>query len=278
LGGEYPLVEMAVSVPSGSSENAGPRNWVAEFWDELIAEWLGGGDPMPEPLPRWYASYVGRGAGQVTRDAFPEPYGGDLRGTPRMVVLGLNPGAARLDFQGRAGIYADAIRKWGSFSAWKAGADCYMDEEWSRVYGPNRYAWSFMRFARRWLENDAILAREILTLELFPWHSSRVTAKMAPPADIIDTFVWQPLADIDVEFIFAFGKPWLEVCRALNLHEVGHWGPGGVDLGSKVASRSAVAFALASGQWVVVAWQLGYAGPPAHEDALRLRELLLKAR
>lgn len=260
------------------SGSVSPRARIADFWDGLTAEWLAGGDPMPDPLPRWYASYQGRGAGQVTRDAFAEPYGGDLRGNPRMVVLGLNPGAARLDFQARDGIYANAIRKWGSFSAWKAGADCYMDDEWSRVYGSNRYAWNFVRFARRWLEDDTILARQILTLELYPWHSNRVIGRMAPPTDIIDTFVWQPLADVDVEFIFAFGKPWLEVCRALDLPEVGRWGQGGIDLGSAVASRSAVTFALPSGQWVVVSWQLGYAGPPGREDTVRLRERLLTAR
>jgi hypothetical protein len=263
---------------TGRSEHVSHRDRIADFWDALTADWLAGGDPMPDPLPRWHASYQGRGAGLVTRDAFAEPYGGDLRGSPRMVVLGLNPGAARLDFQARDGIYAEAIRKSGSLSAWKAFADCYMDEEWSRVYGPNRYGWNMVRFARRWLEDDEILARDLLTLELYPWHSSRITAKMAPPADIIDAFVWQPLAEVDAEFIFAFGKPWLEVCRRLELPETGRWGRGGIDLGSHVAARSAVTFALPSGQWVVVSWQSGYAGPPGREDALRPRERLIKAR
>jgi hypothetical protein len=104
-----------------------------------------------------------------------------------------------------------------------------------------------------------------------------VTAAIAPPADIIEDFVWQPLADIPVELVFAFGKPWLGVCNALGLPEVGRWGRGGVDLGSPVASRAAVAFALPSGQWVVVCWQSGYAGPPGSEDALRLRERLLES-
>ena len=105
-----------------------------------------------------------------------------------------------------------------------------------------------------------------------------MTAPIRPPAEIIEDFVWEPLADIQVEIVFAFGKPWLGVCNALNLPEVGRWGRGGVDLDSPVASRAAVAFALPSGQWVVVSWQSGYSGPPGREDALRLRERILEAR
>jgi hypothetical protein len=85
---------------------ASARRRIADFWDELTAAWLAGEDRLPDPLPCWYASYDGRGDGQVTRDAFAEPYGGDLRGTPRMVILGLNPGQACPDFQGRDGIFA----------------------------------------------------------------------------------------------------------------------------------------------------------------------------
>ncbi len=255
---------------------ASARARIADFWDELTAAWLAGEDPLPDPLPRWYASYEGRRDGQVGRDAFAEPYVGDLRGTPRMVILGLNPGRACLDFQGRNGIFAREIRERGSYSVWAAPFP-YLGAEWSRVKGRNRYAWSRLRFAREWLEDRELAANQLLTLELYPWHSARVTAPIAPPADIIEDFVWQPLADIPVELVFAFGKPWLKVCDALGLPEVGRWGHGGVDLGSPVASRAAVAFALPSGQWMVVSWQSGYAGPPGSEDTLRLRERVLKA-
>lgn len=65
------------------------RSRIAAFWDAHVAAWLGGNDPMPGPLPRWFASYQGRGDGEVTRAGFPEPYIGDLLGlvtTPRVVV------------------------------------------------------------------------------------------------------------------------------------------------------------------------------------------------
>jgi 5-methylcytosine-specific restriction endonuclease McrA len=147
------------------------RNLSAEILAvEQTTAWLVGEDPLPEPLPDWYASYDGRGDGQVTRDAFAEPYGGDLRGTPRMVILGLNPGRACLDFQDRNGIFAREIRERGSYSAW-AAAFPYLGEEWSRVKGRNRYAWSRLRFAREWLQDQELAADRLLTLELYPWQS-----------------------------------------------------------------------------------------------------------
>jgi hypothetical protein len=60
---------------------------VADFWDAVMADWLGGEDVLPAALESWLASYSGRGAGQLTRNAFAEPYLGDLRGTPRFVIL-----------------------------------------------------------------------------------------------------------------------------------------------------------------------------------------------
>jgi hypothetical protein len=250
------------------------RDEIADFWDELTAAWLAGHDPMPDPLPRWYDSYRGRGGGEPTREYIAEPYGGDLRGDPCMVTLGLNPGGA-VPEQARNGIFADAIRKHGSYSAWAATVP-YMGERWERVHGRNRYGWNVLRFARRWLDDGAITPQRLLTLELYPWRSKGVTAMMGPPADIVDRFVWKPLEDIPVEFVFAFGKPWLRVCEALRLPRVGDWGHGGVDFDSR--ARSAAAFELPSGQWVIVSWQSAYAGPPGREDALRLRKHLADAR
>ncbi|MDQ7907636.1 hypothetical protein RB614_24240 [Phytohabitans sp. ZYX-F-186] len=41
-----------------------PRQRVADFWDEHTAAWLAGADPMPHPLPHWFDSYSGVGAGE----------------------------------------------------------------------------------------------------------------------------------------------------------------------------------------------------------------------
>jgi hypothetical protein len=50
----------------------------------------------------------------VTRDGFTEAYEGDLLGlvgTPRVVVLGLNPGGYSPRFQARDGIFANELRE-----------------------------------------------------------------------------------------------------------------------------------------------------------------------
>jgi hypothetical protein len=101
-----------------------------------------------------------------------------------------------------------------------------------------------------------------------------VTARIRPPTDIVEEFVWQPLAEIPVEFVFAFGKPWLGACQRLGLRELGRFGHGGQDFGSAVTSRTVVVFELPPRQKVLVLWQSGYAGPPALEDAQRLRRFL----
>ena len=246
---------------------------VADLWDAVTADWLDGQEILPAALEPWFASYSGKGAGRVTREAFAEPYLGDLRGTPRFVILGLNPGQAVLDFQARDGIFANAIREGGSYSAW-AALNPYLSEAWTRVHDRNRYHTSRLRFARAWLGDAALTPNELLTLELYPWHSKRVTAPIVPPMDIVEELIWQPLAEIPVEFVFAFGKPWLGACQALGLPERGRRGRGGENYGSPVASRTVVVFELSSGQRVIVLWQSGYAGPPALGDTQRLRERL----
>jgi len=244
---------------------------VADFWDHHTAAWLDGEDQLPAELVPWFASYQGRGAGSVTREAFAEPYGGDIRGSPRFVILGLNPGAATPDFQARNGIFAEAIRRAGSYSAW-AASHAYLGDDWTRAHGRNRYGEARLRFARAWLKEPNLPARDLLILELYPWHSTQVTAPIVPCGPIVEKFIWRPLADLSAELIFAFGKPWLGVCKLLGLRELRRWDPGGDDF--IVASRAGVLFELPSHQRVVIVWQSGYAGPPGPDDTERLRRLL----
>lgn len=113
------------------------RERVAGFWDEHVSAWLAGKDPMPDPLPRWFDSYPGRGLGEVTRDGFPEPYAGDLLGLlgrPRIVILGLNPGIYHPRFQARHGVFAEEIRQFGAYSTWMATAP-YLRPPWTRLVG-----------------------------------------------------------------------------------------------------------------------------------------------
>jgi hypothetical protein len=92
------------------------RRRIADFWDQVVNEFLNGGLLMREPLDVWFQAYEGSGDGAVDRDAMPEAYCGPLLGDPRSVFLGLNPGTAIPAYQYRNGILADEIRKTGRYS------------------------------------------------------------------------------------------------------------------------------------------------------------------
>jgi hypothetical protein len=246
-------------------------------WDEYLAGWVRGDVPLPPMLRKWRDSYHGRGLGAVTADAMPEPFIGDWE-RAKLVTLGLNPGAADRPFQARGGYFAEEIAKRG-FSEW-AKTDPYGSDLWedkSTVNGPrkngrrvNGYRAARVQFARRWLHDGGLGGADLLMLELYPWHSARVTAAIKPPPGVLSEFIWEPLGEVDEQEVFAFGAPWLKVAEDLGLDRERRFERGSF----RSASRQAATFALPSGQQLVVVWQSGYAGPPGAEDTQTLRELL----
>ena len=255
---------------------ASARERVAGFWDEHVRAWLAGDDPMVDPLPRWFASFQGRGAGLVTREGFPEPYAGDLLariGSPRLVVLGLNPGIYHPQFQARDGIFAGQIRRYGSYSRWMATGP-YFCPPWTTLVRPNRYYLSRLSFAQRWLDDPGLTPVELLIFEAYPWHSTAVTAAMRPPADIIDAFVWQPIGELPTREVFAFGRPWDDLVTGLGLTCTDRLGLGGRDYGSAVRSRVVHVYLLPSGQRLIVEWHTGGAGPPSGPETSLLKAAL----
>src|SRR5437762_3196655 len=107
---------------------------VAAFWNRVVARFFEGGEPHVEnpDLRMWRSAYSGGGAGTVTTEAFPEPYIGPLApedGEPRVVALGLNPGPADLNFQGRKGVFEREIQDSGSFAKW-AVTEPYLRRPW----------------------------------------------------------------------------------------------------------------------------------------------------
>ncbi|MFC0505714.1 anti-phage DNA glycosylase Brig1 [Micromonospora costi] len=253
------------------------RERVAAFWDDHTARWLRGEDPMPTPLAAWFDSYQGVGSGTPTRDGFPEPYHGDLLGrehTPRMVVLGLNPGEYRPQFQSRDGIFAREIKeKYGSYSRWQTTYP-YNRPPWTDIIGRNRYYQARLTFTRNWLQDPEADHRDLLIFESYPWHSKLITGPLRPPAEIIDAFVWQPIAELPVGEVFAFGRPWDSLAQALRLPVVSMLGAGGRHYGSAVPSRAVRVYGLPSGQLLVVEWHAGSAGPPSAKETALLRSVL----
>jgi len=252
------------------------RDRVTDFWDDHIRRWLDGDDSLPDRLKGWFQSYQGSGAGTVTREGFPEPYLGDLAGhtaTPAIVVLGLNPGQYQPHFQARSGLFANQIREAGAYSRWAATGP-YASTSWTSVMGPNRFHSARLRFARDWLDRPALNLPELVIFECYPWHSTAVTAPMKPAIDVIESFVWQPIAEVPVREVFAFGRPWAHVADALGLPIIDKLGAGGRPYGSAVPSRAVRVHELASGQRLVVEWHSGGAGPPNTAETRLLRQEL----
>lgn len=242
------------------------------YWDAHTQAWLDGDDELPEPLQRWWDGYRGRGLGAPTRACLAEPYVGPLDGSADLVVLGLSPGRAFAELQGRDGTYAQEIRDRGSsYSAW-AAPNPYLGASWTDGHGPNRYHRARQAFAARWLGQESA---RVLTMELFPWHSRRVTGQMRPPSDVLHRMLWQPLDSLGHDLVFAFGRPWVAVCDGLDgLAEERTWKAGEPGFDSPVSSRVVRAYRRPGGGRVAVCWQAGYAGPPGPADTDRLRALL----
>lgn len=128
------------------------REYVAAFWDEHLATWLKGEDPMPEPLQSWWDGYTSSAPdGAPTRDGFVEPFQEDLLGQqadPAIVLLGLNPGTYYPEFQSRTGIFADEIRTtYGSYTTWAATTP-YVRDPWEAKVKKNSYQTNRLNFAR----------------------------------------------------------------------------------------------------------------------------------
>jgi hypothetical protein len=161
----------------------------------------------------------------------------------------------------------------GGFTAW-AASEPYSRPPWTDTLGRNRFHDQRVMFGQRLYGDPVISAADMLAMELYPWHSTGVTAQMRVPREVLQRFVWKPLAELDAAEVFAFGKPWAGIARDLGLPLEQHLGKDGEPWGSTVASRTVLVYRLPSGQRLVVNWQTGYAGPPGEADAERLRTVL----
>jgi hypothetical protein len=225
---------------------------LADHWDQVIAQFLVGGPAVPSDprMQAWATAYRGRGRGQVSHEAFPRTYIGALDHRPVGVFLGLNPGRAQLDFQGRSGLFANEIRRHGTYSAWAATWP-YLRDPWVATMGTNRYLTSRLGFLRTWTGQPLLTADAMVTFELYPWHSTAVTASMRPDPGIVREFVRQPIRELGAP-VFAFGAPWFGLLEdGLGLQVVDRLGVGGRQYPTEVPSRAVLVLCGEDGPVVV---------------------------
>ena len=117
--------------------------------------------------------------------------------------------------------------------------------------------------------NDEALFGEHLPTIAYLHHG------MDPPPDILDRYVWQPVAEVAVREVFAFGAPWLDICTGLGWPLLERFGPQHEQVpGIDASWWNLAVFGMPSGQRVIVSWQPGYAGPPGMTRIEPLRRLL----
>jgi hypothetical protein len=265
-----PSHDAGSALSSGSVEH---RRRVARFWDEVIDDFLAGGFPKPPPLDRWITACDGWSDGAIDFDALPEPYAGPLLGDVRAITLGLNPGMVFPEWQHRGGILAEEIRHRGSYhEAMRTSPVTW--ERWLSAIGPVGYYVNRLRFMQRWNDDPSIGDEQFLTFELYPWHSKRVLGPMRPDPDIIDWMVFQPISEMGVRHVFAFGAEWFRVLDGLELPRELTLGKGGEPYPTRVGSRTIGVYRHDSDFLIVAEKHAGSAGPPSTSETELLQEAL----
>jgi hypothetical protein len=258
-----------MNAPTDDQHQGSARRSIIEMWDAVVADFLAGGPAVPPALRQWYSSYAGTGRGKPELDALPEPFLGSLI-QAKAVFLALNPGQADLMFQGRDGIFAGEIRRAGSYSAWAASWP-YLQDPWVAKKGRNRHHSTRLQFMRNWVGDSQLTSSEMVSFELYPWHSAVLNAPIRPDLSIVEEFVWGPVAELRAP-VFAFGAPWLSILETrLGLEVVDRLGPDGRRYPSTVASRRVTVLKSKGGVTIIAEKHAGSAGPPSREETLLLK-------
>jgi hypothetical protein len=241
------------------------RAELAHFWDEQLALWFRGEALSPE-LEAWRLAY----AGELQKWAFPEPYIGNLLGSPRIVLLANNPGIAHEELQSRTGAFAAPIKTQG-FTAWAATRPYEgRASEWEKLHGPIPHNKHRLDFARKFLGDPSVKFSNLLNVELYPWHSLSLKSAIRVQPDTLQDFILEPLSELDREVpVIALGKAWAEALdRAPEVVETcEHFAE------FFVASRRARLYTIVGENRIFVVWHSGSDRPPANPDIPRLRAI-----
>jgi hypothetical protein len=114
----------------------------------------------------------------------------------------------------------------------------------------------------------------MVTFELYPWHSTAVTARMRPDPGVVREFIWQPIRQLGAP-VFAFGKPWCDLLAdGLGLQVMDRLGVGGRPYPTQAHSRAVLVLRDEDVPVVVAEWHRGSARPPNPSETRLLREAI----
>ena len=114
----------------------------------------------------------------------------------------------------------------------------------------------------------------MVTFELYPWHSTAMTARMRPDPGIVREFVWQSVRELGAP-VFAFGKPCSDLLEdKLGLQLVDRLEAGGRPYAMEVPSRRVLVPRGEDGPMVIAEWHVGTAGPPSASQTRVLGEAI----
>ena len=118
--------------------------------------------------------------------------------------------------------------RWVPTSAWAASWP-YLRDPWDTIEGPNDITAYRESFLRRWFADDSYTpARRPSTSSSTPGTRSRSRLPCVPTPVLVRDYIWAPLGELPIEFIFPFGARWLDVLPLLpGVEIVDRIGDGG---------------------------------------------------
>lgn len=246
------------------------------LWDDVVERWMAGDEPVTEEIRPWFDAYSGSGRGAVDSHALPEPYLGRIEDA-YAVFLSLNPGDVRPLFQSRNGLFANEIRTLGSYREWAFSWPYFRDDP-PTIRGGTTFHTKSLRFLRDWYHAPQLSQHHMASFDLYPWHSTVLTSRISlnPDAlDILTKYVWEPIAQAKVPFVFAFGRDWFEPIQQLGYPILARLGLEGDDTPFDVSTRT-VLVVNPPWQGLIIAGKThNYPAPPATDDVDVLIESLL---
>jgi len=248
-------------------------------WDTSVAGVLNGRSTLPAHLDAWLASLRQSYPQASATASLPEPFLGRLDRRPAAVFLAATAGRAyvgshgRPDFQSLTGVFANEVRELGSYSAW-AATWTYFRRPWTSLVSANNIHHRRLQFLRHWHGDDRLDPEDMVTFALYPWHTSALTTRLYFDADLLWTFVFEPIVALGSPPVFTFGRPWFSILPTLgfSLESLVAMGRGNRQATSR--TKAVATFRGPSGLQIFAERHPGSPYPPPIEGVTQMQKAL----